>query len=112
MVTVKRLAKSSVRREIKMGNGRSRKPAKSNIRESSKKTRSEKILIIDDEPDFVEAFRRILEAKAYQVITASSKALAQEMMVLEPALIVLGTLAPAGQAFSMYQWLGQHPRYK
>jgi len=25
---------------------------------------------------------------------------------------VLGTLAPAGQAFAMYQWLGEHPRYR
>jgi CheY-like chemotaxis protein len=33
-------------------------------------------------------------------------------MKAEPDLIVLGTLAPAGQAFSMYQWLGQHLRYK
>jgi DNA-binding NarL/FixJ family response regulator len=100
----------------KMANGRSTKPVKSNGSEtkkkSSQKTKSEKILIIDDEPDFVEAFRRILEAKGYQVITSSNKTLAQEMMALEPALVVLGTLAPAGQAFSIYQWLGQHPRYK
>jgi DNA-binding NarL/FixJ family response regulator len=99
-----------------MGNGRSTKPMKfntsNNRRKSNPKTKSEKILIIDDEPDFVEAFRRILEAKGYQVITSSDKTLAQEMMVLEPALVVLGTLAPAGQAFSIYQWLGQHPRYK
>ncbi|MFC2071179.1 response regulator [Chloroflexota bacterium] len=75
-------------------------------------TKGKKILIIDDEPHFVEACRRILEAKAYQVVTASSGAQAQEMITVGPALIVLGTLAPAGQAFSMYQWLGQHPRYK
>ena len=75
--------------------------------------KKEKILIIDDEPNFVEACRRTLEAKAYQVTTTSSKAQAQEMMAAEkPNLIVLGTLVPAGQAFSMYQWLGQHPRYK
>jgi DNA-binding NarL/FixJ family response regulator len=99
-----------------MANGRSTKPVKSNTsdtkKKSSQKTKGEKILIIDDEPDFVESFRRILEAKGYQVITSSNKTLAQEMMVLEPALVVLGTLAPAGQAFSVYQWLGQHPRYK
>ncbi|MFH0769694.1 MAG: DNA-binding response regulator, partial [Chloroflexota bacterium] len=60
-----------------------------------------RILIIDDEPDFAEALRRTLEARAYQVMTASSTPLAQDMMKLDPALIVLGTLAPAGQAFSM-----------
>jgi len=99
-----------------MVNSRSNRLAKSNIRGESKKSRkkkSEKILIIDDELDFLEAFRRTLEAKSYQVMTTSSKERAQELMgVEEPNLIVLGTLAPAGQAFSMYQWLGQHPRYK
>jgi len=71
-----------------------------------------KIMIIDDELDFVEAFRRTLEAKAYQVMTTSSSSLAQDMMAAEPRVVVLGTIAPAGQAFAMHQWLKQHPRYK
>ena len=58
-----------------------------------------KILIVDDEPDFVESCRRTLEAKSYQVITASSKALGQEMMKVEPDIIIIGTLAPAGQTW-------------
>ncbi|MFC1973825.1 response regulator [Chloroflexota bacterium] len=79
----------------------------------SKRQKKEKILIIDDELDFVEACRRTLEARSYQITATSSKKQAQEMMgAIEPALVVLGTLAPAGQAFSMYQWLVQHPRYK
>ena len=95
-----------------MGNSTSNKLPKSNKSAKSKKRKMARILIIDDEPDFVEAFRRTLESKSYQVITASSKEQGQEMMKAEPDLIVLGTLAPAGQAFSMYQWLGQHLRYK
>jgi len=95
-----------------MKNSRSSRLAKSNIGGERKKRKKGKILIIDDEPDFVEACRRTLEAKAYQVMTTSSKAQAQEMMAAEPHLVILGTIAPAGQAFSMYQWLGQHPRYK
>lgn len=95
-----------------MGNSKSSRLAKSNIGGERKKRKKEKILIIDDEPDFLEACRRTLEAKAYQVMTTSSKAQAQEMMAAEPHLVVLGTIAPAGQAFAMYQWLGQHPRYK
>ena len=91
---------------------RSGKSTKPTVREQSRKRKKEKILIIDDEADFVEACRRTLEAKAYQVVTASSGTEAREMMTEEPALIVLGTLAPAGQAFSMYKWLGQHPRYR
>ncbi|HIE16614.1 MAG TPA: response regulator [Dehalococcoidia bacterium] len=71
-----------------------------------------KILIVDDEPDFVEAFRRIFEAKDYQVITAVSMGEAQDLMSREPDIVVLGTLAPAGQAFAMHKWLKQHSKYK
>lgn len=71
-----------------------------------------KILLIDDEANFVEAFRRTLEAKPYQVFTVSSQAQGQEMMKVEPDIVVLGTIAPAGQAFAMHQWLKGHPRHK
>jgi len=70
-----------------------------------------KILLIDDEPDFVEAFTRTLEAKSFQVI-ATSRAQAQEMMKDEPDIVVLGTITPAGEAFRLHQWLKGHPRYK
>lgn len=71
-----------------------------------------KILIVDDELDFVEALRMTLEAKSYQVITATNKAEAQQKLRDKPALVVLGTLTPAGQAFSLHNWLKQHPGYK
>jgi DNA-binding NarL/FixJ family response regulator len=74
--------------------------------------RKQKILIIDDEPDFVEACRRTFEAKDYHVISTSSIAQAKDMMTAGPNIAVLGTMAPAGQAFAMHQWLKQHPRYK
>jgi len=74
--------------------------------------KKQKILIIDDELDFVEACRRTFEAKAYQVISTSSMAQAEDMMTAEPHIVVLGTIAPAGQAFAVHQWLKQHPRYK
>ena len=71
-----------------------------------------KILIIDDEPDFVQALRMTLEARSYEVVTAASKAQGQEGMREEPDVVVLGTITPAGQAFSLHNWLRQHPRYK
>jgi len=74
--------------------------------------KKQKILIIDDELDFIEACRRTFETKAYQVISTSSMAQAQDMMTAEPRIVVLGTIAPAGQAFAVHQWLKQHPRYK
>jgi DNA-binding NarL/FixJ family response regulator len=74
--------------------------------------KKEKVLIIDDEPAFVESCRRTMEAKAYRVFTTSDREHAMEIMGSEPDVIVLGTLAPAGQTFAMYKWLEQHPRYK
>jgi len=53
-----------------------------------------------------------LEAKSYPVITAASQAQARKMMRAEPDIVVLGTIAPAEQAFSLHQWLKRHPRYK
>ena len=64
-----------------------------------------KILIIDDEPDFAEALRMTLEAKAYHVITATNKAQCQAKMREGPNVVVLGTVTPIGQAFSMHNWL-------
>jgi DNA-binding NarL/FixJ family response regulator len=95
-----------------MGTSRPRKSTKSVSKKDTTRSKKGKILIIDDEPDFVEACRRVLEAKAYQVVTASSTEQAREAIKVDPALVILGTLAPAGQAFAMYQWLGQNPRYK
>ena len=69
-----------------------------------------KVLLIDDEPDFVEACKKILAAKACQVIYADKSQL-EEMMKCEPDVIVLGTLAPSGDAFKLHQWLKGHPRY-
>ncbi len=98
--------------ENEMSNDKTKKTVKSGIKKESKRAKKEKVLIIDDEPTFVESCRRTLEAKNFKVTTASSQAQAKEVIRKEPNLIILGTMAPAGQAFAMYQWLGQHPRYK
>jgi len=72
-----------------------------------------KILVIDDEPEFLLALQRALEAKSLHVITASNKAEAQETIKIgDPALIILGTITPRGDAFSLHKWLKQHPRFK
>jgi DNA-binding NarL/FixJ family response regulator len=71
-----------------------------------------KILIIDDEPIFVEAFQRTLEAKGYQVMTTPNVSLAKDLVSGSPDTIILGTLAPAGQAFAIHQWLKQNPQYR
>jgi len=75
------------------------------------KTSNKRVLIVDDEPDFLLALQRTMEAKQYQVTTASNKAEAQERIKKEePDIIILGTMTPRGEAFSLHQWLRQHPR--
>ncbi len=88
------------------------KQSKSAVKKPVKRKKKDSILIIDDEPNFVDACRRTLAAKGYEVSAASNATQAKEMIKVDPALIILGTMAPAGQAFSMYQWLGEHPRCK
>jgi DNA-binding NarL/FixJ family response regulator len=74
---------------------------------------NKKILIIDDEPDFLLALQRTLEAKQYQVTTASNKTEAQEKLkTIDLDTIILGTMTPRGEAFSLHQWLRQHPKTK
>ncbi|MFC1958068.1 response regulator [Chloroflexota bacterium] len=72
----------------------------------------QKILLIDDEPDFIDAFTRTLEAKAYQVITTRREQVEETLKKDVPDLVILGTMAPAGEAFRLHQWLKGHPRYK
>lgn len=74
--------------------------------------KNKKVLVIDDEMDFVEAFRKTFEVKDFRVLTASSVAEGKQMAEMNPDIIVLGTIAPAGQAFSMYSWLRENDSYK
>jgi DNA-binding response OmpR family regulator len=76
----------------------------------SKKTEpNRKVLIIDDDQDFVEAFKRTLEARQYSVTVTGSRPQAQETMRGEdPDIIVLGTITPAGEAFHIHEWLKGH----
>lgn len=72
-----------------------------------------KILIIDDEPSFLLALQTILEAKAYQVATATNKEEAQNSArTRQPDLVILGTMTPRGEAFILHKWLRQNPRTK
>lgn len=69
-----------------------------------------KILIIDDEPEFKIELQAEFEQNNYKVMTAASKTQAQEIVRREkPDLIVLGTIAPRGDAFLLHQWLKRNP---
>ncbi|MBI2906079.1 MAG: response regulator [Chloroflexi bacterium] len=65
-----------------------------------------RVLIADDEPDFAGALEVALAARGYQVVTARDRVAAQARISFgRPDLVVLGTLAPRGEAFLLYRWL-------
>jgi DNA-binding NarL/FixJ family response regulator len=71
-----------------------------------------KILIIDDEPEFIASIQKALEAKGYEVVTAGNREQAQETVRHEkPDLVILGTIVPRGDAFSMQEWLKHSPNF-
>jgi DNA-binding NarL/FixJ family response regulator len=67
-----------------------------------------KVLIVDDEPDFVKALKETLENAAYTVFYAFDREKAErEVRHQEPDVIVLGTIMPRGDAFLFHQWMKQ-----
>jgi DNA-binding NarL/FixJ family response regulator len=72
-----------------------------------------KILLVDDESDFIENMQAKLIAKGWQVLTAGNRSQAEEIARHEkPDLIILGTIMPRGDAFKLHQWLKQNPDFK
>ncbi len=67
-----------------------------------------RILIVDDDLDFIQALEATLVNESYSVVTASDRQQAEEMVrSQEPDMIVLGTIMPRGDAFLFHQWLKQ-----
>ena len=72
-----------------------------------------KILLVDDESDFIENMQAKLLAKGWQVLTAGNRSQAEEIARHEkPDLIILGTIMPRGDAFKLHEWLKQNPNFK
>ncbi len=72
-----------------------------------------KILVVDDEFEFRADLQKALETRDYEVVIASDKVQAKEKAQLEPLqLVVLGTIAPRGEAFILHQWLKQSPKFR
>jgi DNA-binding NarL/FixJ family response regulator len=75
--------------------------------------RNTKILLVDDEREFIADMQAALEAKGWQVFTVSSRLQAEEVAHREkPDLIILGTIMPRGDAFQLHQWLKQSPSFR
>ncbi len=70
-----------------------------------------KILVIDDDPEFLNACRNAFDSN-YQTLCASSREQAQQIMDSRFGLIILGTLSADGRAFMLQRWLKHHPIYR
>jgi len=74
--------------------------------------RSAKILLIDDDVDFVEATKTVLESKAFQVIVAHNGDDGLAKVVAErPDLIILDVIMPGKDGFTVCRELKTNPHY-
>jgi DNA-binding NarL/FixJ family response regulator len=70
--------------------------------------RTYKILIVDDEPDFLESLKSTLEKEGYQVACAADRDTAEvAVRQHEPDMIIIGIIMPRGDAFLFHKWLKQ-----
>lgn len=70
-----------------------------------------KIILVDDDPDFVEATKAVLETK-YEVITAYNGNEGLKKIVAEtPDLIILDVIMPEKDGFTVCKELKENPRY-
>lgn len=72
-----------------------------------------KILLVDDEPEFIADMQARLLAKGWQVLSAGNRLQAEEVARREkPDLVILGTIMPRGDAFQLHQWLKQSADFR
>ena len=69
-----------------------------------------KILLIDDDPDFVEATKIVLESRPYEVITAldGDKGL-EKARAEKPDVIILDIIMPTKDGFAVCEQLKKEP---
>jgi DNA-binding NarL/FixJ family response regulator len=78
-----------------------------------KQEEKREILVVDDEPEFASTLQSALQSEVCEVAIAATKAEAQEAIkTINPDLVILGTLSPRGEAFSLHQWLRENPKTK
>lgn len=73
--------------------------------------RRAKILLVDDDPDFVEATKVVLESRPYEVITAfSGEEGLQKAREEKPDLVLLDIIMPDIDGFQVCQQLKKDPQ--
>ena len=74
---------------------------------------SKKILIVDDDKDFLKALNIVLEDKGYSIVTATDGAQALELARTEsPNLILLDIMLPGMNGFKVCRFLKFDENYK
>jgi len=67
-----------------------------------------KILVVDDDTEFLQEVKKVLESHSYTALTAKTMSEAQEAVRREkPDLVILGTLEHRGDAYHLHQWIKQ-----
>lgn len=80
---------------------------------SKKKNAKARILIVDDEPDYVETIKHHLEWSSYETITAGNGSEGLEKAEKEkPDLILLDTSMPVMNGHEMLEQLAKKPELK
>ncbi|OIP26480.1 MAG: response regulator [Chloroflexi bacterium CG15_BIG_FIL_POST_REV_8_21_14_020_46_15] len=70
-----------------------------------------KILLVDDDPDFVEATKAVLESRPYEIITAlSGEEGLQKARAEKPDLVLLDIIMPGVDGFQVCQQLKKDPQ--
>ncbi len=73
--------------------------------------RRAKILLIDDDPDFVEATKAVLESRPYEIITAlRGEEGLQKARAEKPDLVLLDIIMPGVDGFQVCQQLKKDPQ--
>ena len=72
-----------------------------------------RILLVDDDPDFVEATKAILETKPFEVIVAyDGKEGLEKARRENPDVIILDVMMPPPDGYAVCSELKRDPRYK
>ena len=80
---------------------------------SKKKTEQAKILIVDDEPDYLSAVQYHLGWSNYEIITAvNGKEALEKAESEQPDLILLDTSMPVMDGHEVLEHLNKHPELK
>jgi DNA-binding response OmpR family regulator len=71
-----------------------------------------KILLIDDDPDFVQATQKVLESKPYEVIVAyNGEEGLRKTQDEKPDLILLDVIMPLGDGFTVCEEIKGNPEF-